>query len=149
MTVDEYLWRLEWLTIKRERKFERYMRLSSRASSVPSSADFKEVRTSSRNLHRNEDLILESANALEEYYAADDELTTFRRELLSNLDQLPFRERVALSFMYYYNLDREADERSVGICRAVSCRKKDVPEIISSAKQHLRELLLQQGTEVE
>ena len=39
MTINEYLWRLEWLQIKKERKYEYYMKLADRISSSSQGED--------------------------------------------------------------------------------------------------------------
>lgn len=125
------------------------MQLHARITSPKSSLNLDELPKYKgvRNYHENS--ILKAAEALEDYYKASDELDAFQTEMIANIDRLPFAERVALTYIYYYNLDKAPDKRATGICNFLGIRRRDLSLIVRSAKQHLREILTEQGIEIE
>lgn len=149
MTINEYLWRLEWLRIDKERKFERYLRLHEQTVSPRSSLDIDGLPHRSQTNTRELQLI-RSASALEKYYDADERFEIYRDEVLNNLSKLEHRYRITLEHVYVWSLDKAPEQRKNGLCRALCLRRKnEIPPIMREAKAALREVLIGQGIEVE
>ena len=148
MTINEYLWRLEWLQIKKERKYEYYMKLADRISS-PQSSLHGDGTPRAKDYRCRDKMLTESSDALEAYYAADDEYWNYRSKLLSQLERLEYRCRVALDYKYIMNLERPHEQRNNGIASHLSIRKKEVPALLKEAKSQLREVLISEGYEIE
>lgn len=148
MTVNEYLWRLEWYKCEKERAYERYMRLSERTISPRSSLNFDGMPRNTGSNTRELQLVKASA-ALEKYYKAADRYESYRDEILANLSQIDYSYRIALEYVYVWNLDKEVTCRNTGLCRVIDIRKKDLPFHIKAAKAQLRHVLIDQGIDVE
>ena len=148
MTINEYLWRLEWLQIKKERKYEYYMKLADRISS-PQSTLHGDGTPRAKDPQVRERMLTESSAALEAYYAADDEYFKYKWKLFSQLEQLEYRYRIALDFKYITNLSRPLEQRNNGIASHLRIRKKEVPALLKEAKSKLREVLISEGYEIE
>ena len=139
MTINQYLWYLEWLQIERDKKYENYMRLAEKVVSPQSS---KDVRCEEKKL-------LKSSEALEAYYDADRDYWDYINGLRDQLQKLEYRDRIALETTYIYNLDKPMGKRTSGITKFLGIKKKDIPELMKEAKEHLRELLISEGIEIE
>lgn len=148
MTVNEYLWKLEWLKVKRDHKYEKCIRKTEKANSPRSSLDIDGMphRT---GVNTRELQLIEVAEALEKYYAASDEYEEYRNEVLSSLSKLDYNHRIALEHVYVWELDREPQARLNGLCQLLDIRKGDLQKHMSKAKAQLKEILLEQGKDIE
>jgi len=151
MTINQYLSRLEVLKIREERAQEKYIRILERASSPASgfiNPDGIPRTTSNRSSH--EDLIIKAAEAAAESDRAWRKYRAFEKHLERNLKKLDYRERWALEQIYIWNMGKPPEKRRVGVCRWCHCRTKaEAAVLIRQAKQHLTEVLREQGIEIE
>ena len=149
MTIREYLYRLEYLYYRRESKFDKYMKLSARASDPKSSLDINDVPIIQSGSNSRENLLIESSMALEEYYKADDEYQAYNKEYTDSLNQLSLAERFLLDKIYIDNRGRPKGERYKGICLKMGVKKNEIPALEKAAEQHLKQILLEKGVEIE
>lgn len=148
MTIKQYLYNRERLYNRCERKYERYMRLSARASSPGSALDLDGTPHSKGNNSR-EKILTEAAAALEEYYKADEEYHNFETEFYNNLKMLPLSECYLLSTIYIENQGRPYQERYKGVFKWTGLRKAEIPAREKEAEAHLIEILRKQGVEID
>ena len=150
MTINQYLWMLEVLKIRKEKAYERWARLSARAAGPYSSWNMGADKIHGSRENIREALLIKSADAEADYWEAYDNYEAYRDELERNLNRLEYRDRVVLEHVYIYNLDKDKADRTSGICRLIGIRrKKDIPAILAEAKKHLRQLLLSEGADIE
>lgn len=148
MTINQYLWYLEWLQIKRDRKYEEYMRMTERATS-PQSSLHSDGTPRAKDVRSREKMLISSSSALEEYFDADTEHSDYMDKMTAALGKLEFRDRYVLETAYIFNLNKPRENRTSGIAKFLGVRKKDVPGLMKEAKEHLRELLISEGIEIE
>ena len=150
MTINQYLYMLEALKIRRERAFEKYVRQLERAS-APAAAHIDPDGIKSRSGHNSrEDLLIKVADAAAAEDKAWKQYEAFRKQFEKNLARLGYRERAALEVIYIENMGKPPERRRSGVCRRCSCRTKaEAAELIRHAKQHLTEILRAQGVEIE
>lgn len=148
MTINQYLWYLEWLQIKRDKKYENYMRLAEKVVS-PQSSLHNDGMPRSKDVRCEEKKLLKSSEALEAYYDADRDYWDYINRLRDQLQKLEYRDRIALETTYIYNLDKPMGKRTSDITKFLDIKKRDIPELMKEAKEHLRELLISEGIEIE
>ena len=148
MTIKQYLYNRERLHERRERKFEKYMRLSAQASSPGSALDLDGTPRSKGNNSR-ERILTEAAAALEEYYKADEEYNNFDKEYFATLKQLPLGDFYLLYTIYVVNQGRPYQERHLGVYKRTGLKRNEIPEAERIAEQHLTEILIKKGVDVE
>lgn len=148
MKINHVLYYLEWLKIDKERKYEKYMQLCSRTTS-PQSALHNDDMPRSRDIHARERLLTESSDALTAYLEADKKYNDYLDFLESNFKKLEYRHRIALEIKYINNLDRPREKRGSGISRFLGIRRAEVPALIRAAKEQLKEVLRDQGLDIE
>lgn len=148
VTVNYYLSRVEHLMLRSERKYERYMRISAKISSPRSSLDTDGMPHGSSGNTRERQL-LESSLVLDEYIAANNEYESYRDEVLSNLKRLEYKQRAALEEIYVWRLDCEVSKRGAGLCRLLNVSKHELSQVIKSAKEELKQILIEQGMDIE
>lgn len=148
MTIKQYLYNRERLHERRERKFEKYMRLSARASSPGSALDLDGTPRSKGNNSR-EIVLTEAAAALEDYYKANEEYNNFDKEYIATLKQLPLSDFYLLYTIYVINQGRPYQERYIGVGKWTSLKRNEIPEAERIAEQHLTEILIKKGVDVE
>ena len=148
MTINHVLYYLEWLKIDKERKFEHYMRLTSRATS-PQSALRYDGTPHARDPHARERLLTESGEALNAFLEADKKYWKYKSLLEANIDKLDFCSRTALYYKYIWNLDRPREQRINGIARSLGIKRVEVPAIVDEAKAQLADHLRACGAEIE
>ena len=146
--INHVLYYYEWLKIDKENKFENYMRLSSRATSLQS-AIHNDGLPRARDLHAREKLLTRSGDALAAYYDADKKFWDYKDFLESSIDKLEHRYWLALSTKYIWNLNRPREQRINGIARQLSIRRADVPALVEEAKAALADELRKQGLPIE
>lgn len=148
MKINYVLYYLEWLEIDKEKKFEYYMRMSSRTTS-PQSALHNDGTPRARDPRTRERLLTESSDALGAYYDADAKYWRYKDFLETNLSKLDYKYRIALETKYIWNLHRPRDQRINGIARQLGIKRAEVPTLINEAKDRLRVVLQAQGIEIE
>lgn len=148
MKINHVLYYLEWLKIDKERKYERYMQLCSRTTS-PQSTLHNDDMPRSRDIHARERLLIESSEALNAYFDADKRYSYYLMFLESNFAKLEYRHKIALETVYITNLHRPREQRINGISRFLGIRRAEVPALIRAAKEQLKEVLRDQGIDVE
>lgn len=144
---------LEVLKIRREKCFDRYMRLHSRATSPRCALNTDGTPRTRGGSYTNETLILNAAEALAKYNKATEQYDAFYNQLetgLSELEKISWREREALEVIFIDNQGRPREERQNGLCRALGVRtRSECGPIIRAAKEHLTEILRSQGVPIE
>lgn len=148
MTINQYLWYLEWLLIKKQQKEENYLLMAEKVSS-PQSSLHSDGMPRAKDIRCRERMLTDCGTALEEYYAADQEFYEYRDMLQNQFDQLEYSERYALETAYINNLEKPMHCRKNGIAKFLGIRRAEVPELMKNAKAHLRELLISEGIEIE
>ena len=148
MTIKQYLYKRERLDNRRKCAFEKYMRLSARTSSTRSSLDLDGM-PHSKGGNSREELLIESAAALEEYYKAADDFTQFDKEFHDTLEMLPLGDRYLLNTIYYVNQGRPQNERYLNVYKWTGLKKAEIPAKEKEAEAHLIEILRKQGVEIE
>ena len=149
MTINQYLWMLEVLKIRRENAYERWAKLSAKAAGPQSSWNMDADKIHGNRGNIREELLIRAADAEAAYWNAYDAYETYRDELETSLSRLEYRDRVVLEHVYIYNLDKDKADRTVGICRLTGARKRDIPVMLKDAKQRLRQVLLDDGIDIE
>lgn len=154
MTINQYLYALEVLKIRRERCFERYMRAHNRASAPAAAHIDPDGITSRSGSNSTEDKLIKAADALAKYNKADDLYYGYSKQLDKNLEKLAklygWQERAALEKVYIENMGRPHETRRGGLCRVLGVRTKaEAYEILQEAKRHLGEILRSQGIDIE
>lgn len=154
MTINQYLYGLEQLQIRRDRCFERYMRAHNRASAPAAAHIDPDGITSRSGYNSTEDKLIKAAEALAKYNKADDLYYGYSKQFERNLKKLEklhgWPERAALEIIYIENMGKPPERRRAGICRHCNCRTKaEAAELVQRAKQHLTEILIAQGVEIE
>lgn len=154
MTINQYLCLLEALLIRRDNAFEKYMRLLESAS-APAAARIDPDGLPKAKNYRNshEDLLIRVADAGAAYNNAWDKYEKFYKQLEKNLETLAnlygWTERAALEVIYIENMGRPQETRRGGVCRRCNCcTKAEAAILIKQAKQHLTEILKEQGIEI-
>ena len=148
MTIDHVLYYLEWLKIDKERKYEAYMRIHSRATS-PQCALGHDGMPHASDPHARERLLTECGDALNAYYDAVDSYWNYKALLEKNIDKLDYKYRIALYYKYIWNLDRGREYRINGIARSLSIKRVEVPAIVDEAKAKLADHLRAHGAKIE
>lgn len=148
MTIKQYLYNRERLHERRERKFEKYMRLSARASSPGSALDL-DGTPRSKGKNSREIVLTEAAAALEDYYKANEEYNNFDKEYIATLKQLPLSDFYLLYTIYVINQGRPYQERYIGVGKWTCLKRNEIPEAERIAEQHLTEILIKKGVDVE
>lgn len=150
MTINQYLSHLEVLKIREERAQEKYLRLLERASSpIASHIDPTGVPKAKNYKSLHEDLLIELSDAAEKSMKAWRKYSAFRDHLERNLKKLDYAEAWALEQIYIWNMGKPPERRRAGVCRHCDCRTKaEADALIRKAKQHLTEVLIEQGIEV-
>lgn len=150
MTINQYLFTLEVLKNRREKYFEKYMRLHSRATSPGYSINTDGTPKTRAGSNSRETLILDAAEALAKYDKAAAQYDIFFNQLDANLAKLDYRERWALEIIYIENMGKPIERRRAGLCQALGVRKKsECGPIVDAAKEHLTEILAAQGIQIE
>lgn len=150
MTINQYLCMLEALQIRRDRAFERYVRQLERAS-APATAhiDPDGIKTRS-GYNSREDLLIKVADAAAAEDKAWKQYEAFKKQFEKNLAQLEYTERLALEQIYIFNMGKPPERRRAGVCRWCGCRTKaEAAVLIRQAKQHLTEILIAQGVQID
>lgn len=151
MTINQYLCTLEFLLIRCDQAQERYLRLLERASS-PAAArmDIDGLPKSKNYKNGREDLLIKVADAAAAFNKAWRRYSDFEKQFEKNLEQLEYKERLALEIIYIWNKEKPPERRRAGVCRWCDCRTKaEAAVLIRQAKQHLTEILRAQGIEIE
>lgn len=150
MTINQYLCMLEALQIRRDRAFERYVRALERAS-APATAYIDPDGTQIKGGHNSrEDLLLKVADAADAENKAWEQYEAFKTQFEKNLRLLENTERLALEQIYIWNIGKPPERRRAGVCYWCGCRTKaEAAVLIRQAKQHLTEILIAQGIEIE
>lgn len=154
MTINQYLYGLEHLQIRRERAFEAYMRAHQRASAPAAAHIDPDGITSRSGYNSTEDKLIKAADAWAKYDKADNLYYGYSKQLDRNLDKLAklygWQERAALEKIYIENMGRPQETRRGGLCRVLGVRTKaEAAEVVRDAKAHLTEILLAQGVKIE
>ena len=151
MTIPKYLYRLEYLQHRRDRCLKRYLKMRDRAT-APASAHISTDGVPASRSGRNgrEDLLIDVADAWAEYCEALREYSAFADQLDNHLELLEIRhgwpERAALEIVYIDNMGKPPERRIVGVCRHCDRRTRaEAAALIEKAKQHLTEILREQG----
>lgn len=150
MTINQYLCLLEVLKIRRDRAFEKYVRQLERAS-APAAAriDPDGIKTRS-GYNSREDLLIKVADAAAAEDKAWKQYEAFKKQFEKNLGQLEYSERLALEQIYIWNQGKPPERRRAGVCRWCGCRTKaEAAVLIQQAKQHLTEILIAQGVQID
>ena len=150
MTINQYLCLLEAFKIRRERAFEKYARQLERAT-APTTARIDPDGIKSRSGYNGrEDLLIKVAEAAAAEDKAWKQYTAFKKRFEKNLEQLEYSEGLALEIIYIWNMGKPPEKRRSGVCRWCGCRTKaEAAALIRQAKQHLTEILIAQGVEIE
>lgn len=148
MKINHVLYYYEWLKINKENKFEKYMKLSSMATSPRSSLQ-GDGMPRAMDPNSRERMLTEAGDALAAYYDADKKYWNYRDFLESNIQKLEFRYRIALFTKYMWNLHRPREQRINGIARELGIRRAEVPALVEEAKAALADLLRAQGIDIE
>ena len=150
MTINQYLWALEAFKIQREKYFEKYMRLESRATS-PKAATIRPDGTppSRSGYNMTETLIIAAAEAWQKYIKAYDAYESFRDTLQKQIELLDFSDRVIIREVYIWNLSKPPEKRTATLWGLLRIKKCDQPQRIEQAKANFREILRQQGIRIE
>ena len=154
MTINQYLYGLEVLKIRRDNAFERYMRSHNRASSPAAAHINSDGITSRSGYNGTEDKLIRAADAWAKYNRADMLYDGYYNQLEKQLDKLAklygWHERAALEVIYIENMGRPREQRRSGLCRRLGVRTKvEAGEVVRAAKQHLAEILTEQGIPIE
>lgn len=151
MTINQYLCLLEVFKIRREKALEKYLRLLERASSPAAAHIDPDGLPKAKNYRNgNEDLLIRVADAAAAYDKAWNQYEAHKKRFEKDLAQLDYTERLALEQIYYWNMGKPPEKRRVGVCRWCGCRTKaEAAVLIRQAKQHLTEILIAQGIEIE
>ena len=154
MTINQYLYGLEQLQIRRDRCFENYMRAHNRASAPAAAHIDTDGITSRSGSNTTEDKLIKAAEAWAKYDKADDLYYGYSKQFERNLKKLEklhgWPERAALEIIYIENMGKPPERRRAGVCRRCCRRTKaEAAELIRQAKQHLTEILRAQGVEIE
>ena len=150
MTINQYLCMLEVLQIRRDRAFERYVRLLERAS-APAAAHIDPDGIKIRSGYNSrEDLLIKVADAAAAEDKAWKQYEAFKKGFERNLGKLEYTERLALEQIYIFNMGKPPERRRTGVCRWCGCRTKaEAAELIRQAKHHLTEILRARGVDIE
>lgn len=151
MTINQYLCLLEVLKIRRDQALEKYLRLLERAS-APTAARIDPDGLPKAKNYRNshEDILIKVADAAAAEDKAWKQYQAFEKQFKANLAQLEYSERLALEQIYIWNQGKPPERRRAGVCRWCGCRTKaEAAVLIQQAKQHLTEILIAQGVEIE
>ena len=154
MTINQYLYVLEQLQIRRERCFERYMRAHERAAAPTAAHIDPDGITSRSGSNSTEDKLIKAADAWAKFDKASTLYFGYEKQLNRNLDKLAklygWRERAALEKVYIENMGRPQETRRGGLCRVLGVRTKaEAYETLQAAKRHLGEILRSQGIDIE
>lgn len=149
MTIKQFLFRLEYLKERKERKYEKYMKLSARASSPRSSLDIDELPRNGSGQNTREKMLLESSEALSEYYKAWNEYEEFYTLFEECIKQLDFTERCIITTIYIDNMGRPREQRYNGIFQWTDLRRAQIPPREKEAEEHLIEILKAKGIEID
>lgn len=154
MTINQYLFALELLKDRRDRAFESYMRAHNRASAPKAAHIDPDGITSRSGYNSTEDKLIRAADAWARYNKADKLYYGYSKQLDKNLETLEklygWPERAALEIIYIENMGKPLERRRGGICRRCNCHtKSEAAELVRQAKQHLTEILIAQGVEIE
>ena len=154
MTINEYLHGLELLKIRRERAFERYIRAHERAAAPTAAYINTDGITSRSGSNGTEDKLIKAAEAWAKFERASTLYFGYEKQLNRNLDKLQklhgWSERAALELIYIENQGRPYEARRGGLCRRLGVRTKaEAGEVVRAAKEHLTEILLAQGVQID
>ena len=154
MTVNQYLFALEVLKIRRDNCFENYIRVHERAA-APAAAHYNTDGVVNRNgSNGREDKLIRAADAWEKYNRADMLYDGYYNQLEKHLETLAdlhgWQERAALEKIYIENMGRPRETRRGGLCRTLGVRTKaEAGEVVRAAKEHLAEILRSEGVPIE
>lgn len=154
MTVNQYLFALEVLKIRRDNCFENYIRVHERAA-APTAAHINTDGVVNRSgSNGREDKLIRAADAWDKYNRADMLYDGYYNQLEKHLDKLAelhgWQERAALEKIYIENQGRPREERHNGLCRTLGVRTRaECGPIVKAAKEHLTEILRSEGVPIE
>lgn len=130
------------------------MRSHNRASSPAAAHINSDGITSRSGYNSTEDKLIKAADAWAKFDKASTLYFGYENQLNRNLDKLAklygWHERAALEVIYIENMGRPREQRRSGLCRRLGVRTKvEAGEVVRAAKQHLAEILTEQGIPIE
>lgn len=148
MTIDEYLNQLKALERREERLYKKYCEIEEKATS-PQTYNFGSGAPRGRNGNNTrENLLVELADASNEFNAAFEEYKNFRNRLQRNIYNLLYWQGLIIEQVYIYNRNRDNDLYGVNELLFTDDRREILAKL-DEAKAALAEILRAQGVEIE
>lgn len=148
MTIKQYLFKLEYLKERCDRKRETYIRLSERVLSPGSSFNFDEIQTKNSGTNKRELLLVKSAAALEELDKAIYRYLDFKLYFCNTLSELEPLEDLIMQELYIKNIGLPFAERYNKAGEVLKMRPQRIPAKEKEAERHLIEILRKKGIEI-
>lgn len=148
MTIDEYLNQLPKLRRAEAKAYNRMETKFDRATSLQSSFNFDMPRRIA-DQNATEARLVELADAQREWKEANEAYATFKEQLERSLYNLLYWEGLLIDQAYIYNVIYGRDHL-YGLDEILKTRNRGVMiSKLNEAKQHLRQILIDQGIEIE
>ena len=149
MTIDEYLNQLRTFKRREKKLYKNLMQCADRAFS-PRSASSYDMPHSKSHDNQTETLLIELADADAAYTAALEEYRAFREQLENSIYNLFYWEGLVIYQVYFINGLLERDDDLTGLDEILKTHNRGVMiSKLNEAKQHLRQILIDQGIEIE
>ena len=149
MTIDDYLNQLRTLKHEVDAAGKRYDKLREKAYSQRSSSNFDGSPRGKWHINPKEDLIIECSDAFKEYEEAHQRYKDFYNQLYDNICSCLYLDGTLLATAYISNAKNDADVLDgLGLILG-NYNRNAVKSRLDEAKEHLREILVQQGMDIE
>ena len=149
MTIDEYLNQLQKLRRREKQTYKKMQKQLDRATSVQSSFNFGMPRSRS-NENRTETMLVDLADAQSEWREANAAYIAFREQLQSDIYNLLYWEGLLIEQVYIYNQVNECEDDLHGAAEILKTKNRGaIINKLNEAKAHLRQILIDQGKEIE
>ncbi len=151
MTVNEYLWYLEWLKIDMWDKYERYIQAFDKATSPQSSLNASEDGLKHKSTENNREKLLTDSVivARERYFKAADKHNEYKYQLCLNLKKLSSTHQLVLFSIYVAGIYKPMEKRRDGLSEMLCIKEHELPKVVWAAKKELKKVLREQGIEIE
>ena len=150
MTVHQLLLQYRQLYRRRQKKLERYLRLSERAAAPRSAGALNKIPTKKKDPHAHEELIIKAAEALDEFYKIDNLYYQLDELMKKAFRQMPPGEGSALECVYKENALRKSTDQFTGVCRRLDLRKKtEIPAAMRKCESDLADALRKMGVSLD
>lgn len=149
MTIDEYLNQLSILKLKADAAGDKCDKAYNKATSLPSGIKSSGSPSTSKNVNANEIRLTEYADAARKWREALNKYKEFSDQLYSNICNCLYLDGLLLVTAYINNVVFEYDTlHGIGSILDTSDTRAMINRL-NEAKEHLREVLIRNGVDIE